>query len=107
MIRREFSFLLALWKANLLAAMEYRIAFLSQIVGMLLNNAVYFLFWVIFFDRFKELNGWGLQEMFLIFAVVATGVGLATFLFGNVLSLADMVSEGRLERQQFIQRQAE
>lgn len=97
MIRRELIFLLALWKANLLAVMEYRIAFLSQVAGMALNNGIYFLFWVIFFDRFEQIRGWGLQEMFLLFGVVAVGIGLANFLFGNLLSISEVVAEGRLD----------
>ena len=96
-IRREFIFLLALWKANLLAAMEYRVAFLSQVVGMILNNALYFIFWVLFFDRFQEVRGWGLDDMLLLFGIVATGFGLASFLFGNVMSLSEVISEGRLD----------
>ena len=56
-MRRELIFLMALWKANLLAAMEYRVAFISQVVGMMLNNAIYFIFWIIFFDRFQEIQG--------------------------------------------------
>jgi ABC-type uncharacterized transport system permease subunit len=40
-VRRELSFLLALWKANLIAAMEYRAAFLTQVVGMILNDGFY------------------------------------------------------------------
>lgn len=97
MIRRELSFLLALWKANLLSAMEYRISFISQVVGMMLNNAVYFLFWVIFFDRFQEVRGWELNDMFLLFGIVAAGVGLGTYLFGNVMVLSEVIAGGRLD----------
>lgn len=43
-MKGKLSFLIALWKANLLSAMEYRVAFLSQVIGMILNDAVYFLF---------------------------------------------------------------
>lgn len=93
----ELRFLLALWRANLLAAMEYRTAFLSQVFGMMLNNAIYFAFWVIFFDRFGAVRGWGLHEMLLLFGVVAVGFGLASFFFGNVLSLAEVIAEGRLD----------
>jgi len=96
-MRRELTFLLALWKANLLAAMEYRVSFISQVVGMMLNNGVYFLFWVIFFDRFQQVRGWGLPDMFLLFGVVATGFGLGALLFGNVLSLSEIISGGRLD----------
>ncbi len=96
-MRRELTFLLALWKANLLAAMEYRVAFISQVVGMMLNNAVYFLFWVLFFDRFQQVRGWGLNEMLILFGVVAAGFGLGVYLFGNALTLADVISGGRLD----------
>lgn len=96
-VRSELTFLLALWKANLLSAMEYRAAFLSQVVGMILNNAVYFVFWIIFFDRFETIRGWGLQEMFLLFGVVAVGFGAGVYLFGNVLNLANVIASGQLD----------
>ncbi len=94
---KELKFLLALWKTNLLSVMEYRVAFISQVVGMMLNNAVYFIFWILFFDRFRQVRGWGLSDMFLLFGVVAAGIGLASFLFGNTLSLVDEISGGRLD----------
>ncbi len=96
-LQREWRFLLALWQANLLAAMEYRVAFLSQVLGMMVNNAIYFVFWMLFFDRFKEIRGWELNDMLLLFAVVATGFGLATVLFGNILSLTEIIAGGRLD----------
>lgn len=96
-MRRELTFLLALWKTNLLAAMEYRVAFISQVVGMMLNNAVYFLFWVLFFDRFQQVRGWGINEMLILFGVVAAGFGLGVYLFGNALTLADVIAGGRLD----------
>jgi ABC-2 type transport system permease protein len=96
-MRSELTFLIALWKANLLAAMEYRTAFISQVIGMMLNNAVYFIFWVIFFERFKQVRGWGIEEMFLLFAVVATSFGAAVYLFGNANNLANVIAGGRLD----------
>ena len=96
-MKRELTFLLALWKANLLAAMEYRVSFISQVVGMMLNNAVYFVFWVIFFDRFKQIRGWGVEEIFFLFGVVATSFGVSAFLFGNALDLANVIANGRLD----------
>lgn len=96
-MRRELRFLVALWKANVLAAMEYRAAFLTQVVGMMLNNAAYFVFWIIFFDRFKEVRGWGLNEMFFLYGVVAVSFGLTAFLFGNAMDLANVIAQGRLD----------
>jgi ABC-2 type transport system permease protein len=96
-MKREFKFLLALWKANLIAAMEYRVSFISQVLGMMLNNAAYFVFWVLFFDRFEQVRGWSLTEMFLLFGVVATAFGAGTYLFGNALQLAEVIAGGQLD----------
>jgi ABC-2 type transport system permease protein len=96
-MRRELRFLVALWQANLQAAMEFRASFLTQAIGMVLNNALYFLFWVLFFERFEQVGGYGLREMALLFGVAACSFGLAVFLFGNVTSLAEIISEGRLD----------
>jgi len=94
---KEIRFLFALWKANLLSAMEYRIAFISQVIGMMLNNGVYFIFWVIFFDRFETIRGWCLSDMFFLFGVVACSFGIGAYLFGNVISLAEIITDGRLD----------
>jgi ABC-2 type transport system permease protein len=96
-VRRELVFLLALWKANLLAAMEYRVSFISQVLGMMLNNGLYFLFWVILFDRFKAVRGWELGDMVLLFATTATAFGLSVYLFGNVMELSTVIAGGRLD----------
>ena len=97
MIRRELTFLCALWKTNLLALMEYRVSFISQILGMMLNNVFYFVFWIIFFDRFENIGGWELSDMFLLFGVVASSIGLAMVLFGNVTQLSTIIAGGRLD----------
>lgn len=96
-VRTTLSFLFSLWKTNLLSAMEYRVAFLLQVLGMMLNNAFYFVFWVIFFDRFEQVNGWGLADMFLLFGVVAVAFGAGTYLFGNALHLAGIIANGELD----------
>ncbi len=94
---REFKFLLSLWKTNLASAMEYRVAFISQSIGMILNDGVYFVVWIIFFDRFKDIRGWGITDMFIVFGVSASAFGLAGLLFGNAFNLADIITKGRLD----------
>jgi viologen exporter family transport system permease protein len=94
---RELKFLGALWKINLASAMEYRVAFISQSIGMILNDGVYFLIWIIFFDRFKDIRGWQLTDMFMVFGVSAGAFGLAGMLFGNAFNLGDIIVNGRLD----------
>ena len=94
---KELRFLLAIWKANLLSAMEYRTAFLSQVIGMMVNNFMYFVIWIIFFNRFHDVKGWGINDMYLTFGVLASSFGLVSLLFGNAFNLSDIISKGRLD----------
>lgn len=94
---KQVKFLLAVWKANLQSAMEYRTSFLVQMFGMIANNTMYFLVWVIFFDRFKDVRGWGLGDMYVTFGVAASAFGLVSILFGNAFSLGEIITRGRLD----------
>ena len=94
---KELKFLLAVWQANLLSAMEYRVAFLTQVIGMILNDFMYFMIWIIFFDRFKDVRGWGVSDMYITYGVLASSFGLVALLFGNAFTLSDIINNGRLD----------
>lgn len=94
---KELKFLLAIWKANLLSAMEYRVAFLSQAIGMMVNDFMYFVIWIIFFDRFNDVRGWGLSDMYVTYGVLASSFGLVSLFFGNAFNLSDIISKDRLD----------
>jgi ABC-2 type transport system permease protein len=94
---RELKFLLAIWKANLLSSMEYRVSFLSQVIGMILNDGIYFLVWVIFFDRFNSVRGWGITDMYVTFGITAGAFGLVSIFFGNAFNLGEIITRGRLD----------
>ncbi len=93
----SIKFILAIWKTNLQAAMEYRASFLTQTIGMMLNNTMYFIIWVVFFDRFKDVRGWGLSDMYVTFGVSASAFGLVALFFGNAFNLGDIITKGRLD----------
>jgi ABC-2 type transport system permease protein len=94
---KHIKFLLAVWKANLQSAMEYRVSFLSQMIGMMLNDAMYFIIWVLFFNKFQNVRGWGLTDMYITFGITASAFGLVSLLFGNAFSLGDIITKGRLD----------
>ena len=76
-------FVLAYLRLNLSAAVEYRAAFLVQALGMMLNDLVFIIFWGMYFARFPNVGGWGIQDVALLWAVAATSIGLSAALFGN------------------------
>jgi ABC-2 type transport system permease protein len=97
-LKSELLFLKALTGVNLASAMEYRASFISQIVGMLINNGIYFVFWVIFFEQFGTVRGYNTDEIFLLFAIVTLGYGLAFMFAGNTAHrMAYLIAQGRLD----------
>ena len=94
---REFKFLTAVWITNLQSVMEYRIPFLTQVIGMMLNDFFYFLIWIIFFQQFNQVNGWGINDMYVTYGILASAVGLAELLFGNAFHLSEIINSGRLD----------
>ena len=94
---KELKFLLAVWKANLLSVMEYRISFITQVIGMMLNDFMYFAIWIIFFQQFKDVRGWGVDDMYITYGVLASAFGLVALLFGNSFTLSEIINNGRLD----------
>ncbi len=84
-------------KLNFLSQLEYRGAFLSQVVAMFVNDSVWVVFWVLFFTRFPALRGWNVSDVITIWALAASGFGLAHGICGNALQLASLIARGQLD----------
>lgn len=63
-------------RTNWNAAIEYRVSLVSQILGMFINDALWVIFWVLYFTKFPVLNGWELQDVLVLWATVTTSFGL-------------------------------
>lgn len=96
-LNKEIGFVWHLIQLGLAGLMEYRASFLMQAVGMFINNGVYLVFWMLFFDRFQEVKGYQLEQIFLLFGFVALGFGIAYTFAGNAGRLAEFIAQGRLD----------
>jgi len=90
-------FVLACWKLNLAGAMEFRLSFLMTAGMMMVNNAVWILFWGLYFLRFPVVNGWELRDVMMMWAVSAGGYGLSAVFFGNAYRLASLIAGGQID----------
>lgn len=93
----ELRFVGHLIRLNLASNMEYRASFLSQIVGMMINNGIYFVFWLLFFERFENIRGYQIDEIFMLFAVITLAFGVAYTFAGNAARLSYLIAQGRLD----------
>lgn len=97
-IRTHIRFIRDYVVANFLVALEYRVSFISQLVGMIINDAMWVTFWWIYFTRFNVLGGeWQVEDVLALWALVAVAFGLSMCLFGNMLGIAEIISHGKLD----------
>jgi len=64
---------------------------------MFVNNCVWVVFWGLFFTRFPVLRGWDVRDVITIWALAASGYGLAHAIYGNALHLANLIAQGQLD----------
>src|SRR5688572_9725327 len=97
MVARALRLTLAYFKLNLAASMEYRVSFLAQAVGMVLNDALAFFFWWVYFQNFEDVGGWTLHDLVLLWSIVASSIGLTLVFFNNAQRLSTIISQGQLD----------
>ena len=96
-MRTNLRFILMYLGLNLSAALEYRGAFVAQVLGMMLNDAVFVIFWALYFARLSSVGGWEARDIGMLWAIAATSIGLNAALLGNVNRLATIVVQGQLD----------
>ncbi|HKU37260.1 MAG TPA: ABC-2 family transporter protein, partial [Polyangiales bacterium] len=99
-MRRVFaslSLIAAYSRANLRSAFEYRTSFASEVLAMLVNDCMWVVFWVGFYERYPAVRGWERADVVTLWAVIATAFGIATALFGNLVRLAGIIARGELD----------
>ncbi|MBL7199391.1 MAG: ABC-2 family transporter protein [Anaerolineae bacterium] len=96
-MKKTWSLVAAYFRHNLMAAMEYRSAFLLQALGMALNNVIFLFFWWVLFTRLPSIRGWTMSMVATIFGLVALSFGLANVVFGNCMRVASIVVTGDLD----------
>lgn len=74
-----------------------RRGFALQVSVMVINDLVWLIFWLLFFDRFGSIRGWTMDDMVVLLAVLTTSAGIVLGLFGNARRLGVVVSDGTLD----------
>jgi ABC-2 type transport system permease protein len=72
-------------------------ALAAQMLVMMINDFVWVVFWVLFFDRVGTLGGWDRDSILLLQAVLTTAGGLSLGLFTNARRIGAMAVGGDLD----------
>lgn len=93
-------YLLLTWdikKLVLASAMSYRTSFLMQVLGMLFNDGAWMILWYMFFKSFPKVNGWGYQEMVILFAFSTLIYAFCSIPFDGISELSKYIVTGQLD----------
>ncbi len=85
------------WLTNVRAAMENRIAFIMQIVGMMVNDVAFLVVWVFFFQAVGSVNSWGAWESIGLLGFGTVSFGLAFGFGGGTARLPTYVEDSSLD----------
>jgi ABC-2 type transport system permease protein len=72
-------------------------ALAAQMAVMAMNDLVWVIFWILFFDRVGTLGDWDRDGIILLQAVLTTAGGLSLGLFANARRIGAMASSGDLD----------
>ena len=95
--RETLRFAGALVATSIRSAMAERGAFITRVVLMAVNNAIFFTFWIVLFSRVPHVRGYELGDVAVLYGIVATGHGLAVFVAGGMYRLARVIHDGELD----------
>ena len=85
------------FSVNFQAVLEYRVNFVVQVFGMILNNAAFAFFWAILIDKTGGIGGYGFSDVMFLWALVSSAFGLAHVLLGNIRRLGLIIQKGELD----------
>ncbi len=85
------------FRTNLASAMEYRVSFLMQSVGMAINDVFFLFFWWMVFQQTNQLGGYEFHDVMIIWALSASTFGLLHIVFGNVRQMNQLVQRGEMD----------
>lgn len=96
-VRKSLKLLFCYFKFNISSSMEYRVSFIIQTFGMILNNSAFIFFWWILFNNVKTIGGYGFKDEMMLWAMMSTSFGICFIVFGNVNSITRMILNGELD----------
>lgn len=84
-------------KLSIFTAMEYRIPFLTQVIGMIVNNFSLLALWYIFFQKFHDIKGWTFLDNATLFSMAAVLFSVVFISARGVMDLAKNINRGELD----------
>ena len=84
-------------KYALIREMLNKASFFSNIVFMILNNASFIIQWIVIYSIKKDIGGFALKDVILLWGMAAFTYGISRFFFKNAFNLSETITNGKLD----------
>ena len=96
-VKNELRLLKITVKYNIIKRMDNRGAFISSVIGMILNNSIIFVQWFVLFNIKDSIGGYGYREVGLLWAFAAGCYGLTSIFLHNTRNISELIFSGKLD----------
>jgi ABC-2 type transport system permease protein len=95
---KELRFAIYAIKKNIQSSAELRTSFLTNIVGMAINNLALIVLWVFFVKSVGVINGWTAADIIGLQGLIALSYGIVFSVAAGIRRVADYVSSGAFDQ---------
>lgn len=84
-------------KYNIMREMTNRVSFLTNVSFMILNNAAFLIQWALLFHLKKNIGGYNLNDIMVLWGLTASTYGLSHIFFQQAYALPSIIVNGKLD----------
>lgn len=84
-------------KYALMREMLNKTTFITNIVFMILNNSSFIIQWLVLFSLKKDIGGYTMNHVLLLWGIATGTYGVAHFFFQKAFNLSDTINTGKLD----------
>jgi ABC-2 type transport system permease protein len=96
-VKKHFYLLAKYFVFNLKCSMEYRVSFIVQVIGMIINNSSFLFFWWVIYRNVNTISGYTFSDILILWGLASATYGFNYILFGNVRDLTGIIINGGLD----------
>lgn len=94
---KTISLMLHFWKLNFLSALEYKMSFFIQVFMMIVNDALFFFVWILFFKIFGTIGGLDMGHFAILLSIMVMVFWIVHTFFAGYYKIWMLIEEGKLD----------
>lgn len=96
-VKNQIAILFLTVKYNVMREMTNRTSFAMNVLFMILNNSTFIIQWLVLFELKRNIGGYALKDILMLWALAASAYGFAHIFFHRAFSMSELITDGKLD----------